>query len=120
MAIAVGNGVDMFDCVIPTRLGRHGSALVNGERWNLRNSRFKDDYSPLDSTCTCEACTGYSRAYIHHLIRNKELLGLTLLSLHNLTHLIRFTASMRQAIIEGCFSEDFAPWQSDSKARHTW
>ena len=84
MAIAVANGVDMFDCVIPTRLGRHGSALVNGETWNLRNSRFKDDHSPLDSTCTCEACTGYSRAYIHHLIRNKELLGLTLLSVHNL------------------------------------
>ncbi len=120
MAIAVANGVDMFDCVIPTRLGRHGSALVNGETWNLRNSRFKDDFRPLDSSCPCEACTGYTRAYIHHLIRNKELLGLTLLSLHNLTHLIRFTCAMRQAIVEGCFSEDFAPWQSDSKARHTW
>ena len=120
MAIAVANGVDLFDCVIPTRLGRHGSALVNGETWNLRNSRFKDDYRPLDSSCPCEACTGYTRAYIHHLIRNKELLGLTLLSLHNLTHLIRFTGAMRQAIMEGCFSEDFAPWQSDSKARHTW
>ena len=120
IAIAVANGVDLFDCVIPTRLGRHGSALVNGETWNLRNSRFKDDYSPLDSSCPCEACTGYSRAYIHHLIRNKELLGLTLLSLHNLTHLIRFTSAIRQAINEGCFSEDFAPWKSDSKAHHTW
>ena len=120
MAIAVANGVDLFDCVIPTRLGRHGSALVQGETWNLRNSRFKDDYTPLDSSCPCEACNGYTRAYIHHLIRNKELLGLTLLSLHNLTQLIRFTSAMRQAILEGCFSEDFAPWQSDSKARHTW
>jgi queuine tRNA-ribosyltransferase len=120
MAIAVANGVDLFDCVIPTRLGRHGSALVNGETWNLRNSRFKDDYRPLDSSCPCETCKKYTRAYIHHLIRNKELLGLTLLSLHNLTHLIRFTGAMRQAILEGCFSEDFAPWQSDSKARHTW
>ncbi len=120
MAIAVANGVDMFDCVNPTRLGRHGSALVNGDTWNLRNSRFKDDYNPIDSSCPCEACSAYSRAYIHHLIRNKELLGLTLLSLHNLTHLIRFTDSIRQAIQEGCFSEDFAPWQSDSKARHTW
>ena len=120
MNIAVANGVDLFDCVIPTRLGRHGSALVNGETWNLRNSRFKNDYKPLDSTCPCEACTSYSRAYIHHLIRNKELLGLTLLSLHNLTHLLRFTGAMRQAIMDGCFSEDFAPWQSDSKARHTW
>ena len=120
MVVAVANGVDLFDCVIPTRLGRHGSALVKGETWNLRNSRFKDDYRPLDSSCPCEACTGYTRAYIHHLIRNKELLGLTLLSLHNLTHLIRFTGAMRQAILEGCFSEGFAPWQSDSKARHTW
>ena len=120
MAIAVANGVDLFDCVIPTRLGRHGSALVKGETWNLRNSRFKDDFRALDSSCPCEACTGYTRAYIHHLIRNKELLGLTLLSLHNLTHLIRFTGAMRQAILEGCFSEDFAPWQTGSKARHTW
>ena len=120
MAIAVANGIDLFDCVIPTRLGRHGSALVNGETWNLRNASFKDDLRPIDSSCGCEACKGYSRAYIHHLIRNKELLGLTLLSLHNLSHLIRFTGAMRQAIEEGCFSEDFAPWQSDSKARHTW
>jgi len=120
MAIAVANGVDLFDCVIPTRLGRHGSALVDGVTWNLRNSRFKDDYRPLDSSCPCETCTCYTRAYIHHLIRNKELLGLTLLSLHNLTHLIRFTGAIRQAILDGCFSEDFAPWQSDSKARHTW
>jgi len=120
MAIAVANGVDLFDCVIPTRLGRHGTALVNGDSWNLKNSRFKNDYSPLDASCSCEACTGYTRAYLHHLIRNKELLGLTLLSLHNLTHLLRFTSAMKQAIHEGCFSEDFAPWQSDSKARHTW
>jgi len=120
MAIAVANGVDLFDCVIPTRLGRHGSALVDGDTWNLRNSRFKDDFRPLDSSCPCEACTNYSRAYIHHLIRNKELLGLTLLSLHNLTHLIRFTSSIREAIKQGCFSEDFAPWKIDSKARHTW
>ncbi len=121
MAIAIANGVDLFDCVIPTRLGRHGSALINGETWNLRNSRFKDDFTPLDSSCPCEACIGgYTRAYIHHLIRNKELLGLTLLSLHNLTHLIRFTSAIRQGIQEGCFAEDFAPWQSDSKAHHTW
>ncbi len=120
MSIAVANGVDLFDCVLPTRLGRHGSALVGGERWNLKNSCFRNDYKPLDSTCSCEACSQYSRAYLHHLIRSNELLGLTLLSLHNLSTLIRFTNAMGQAIQEGCFSEDFAPWQSDSKARHTW
>ena len=120
MAIAVANGVDLFDCVLPTRLGRHGTALVNGERWNLRNARFRNDYSPLDKTCLCFACKNHSRAYLHHLIRSDELLGLTLLSIHNLTHLIRFTTSISHAISDGCFSEDFAPWQSDSSAHHTW
>ncbi len=120
MAIAVANGIDLFDCVLPTRLGRHGTALVNAERWNLRNARFRDDYQPLDDSCPCEACLKHSRAYLHHLIRSEELLGLTLLSLHNLTHLIRFTRAMGLAIADGCFSEDFAPWNIDSKAHHTW
>ena len=120
MAIAVANGVDMFDCVIPTRLGRHGTALVRDERWNLRNARFRNDFQPLDKTCKCEACNNYTRAYLHHLIRSEELLGLTLLSLHNITNLMRFTQSMRQAILEDCFSEDFAPWNKSSEAHHTW
>ncbi len=120
MAIAVANGIDLFDCVLPTRLGRHGTALVGGERWNLRNACFRNDHKPLDQTCSCETCKNHTRAYLHHLIRSEELLGLTLLSLHNITNLIRFTSAMRQAIIEGCFSEDFAPWDSASKAHHTW
>ena len=120
MTIAVANGIDLFDCVLPTRLGRHGTALVRDERWNLRNACFRNDHSPLDKTCRCEACSTYSRAYLHHLIRSGELLGLTLLSLHNITNLIRFTTAMEQAITEGCFSEDFAPWKSDSNAHHTW
>ncbi len=120
MSIAVANGIDLFDCVLPTRLGRHGTALVRGERWNLRNASFRNDHKPLDETCVCEACRNHSRAYLHHLIRSEELLGLTLLSLHNLTQLIRFTTSMGQAIMDGCFSEDFAPWNRDSMAHHTW
>tara|TARA_Y100001968_G_scaffold272812_1_gene265238 strand:- start:22945 stop:24063 length:1119 start_codon:yes stop_codon:yes gene_type:complete len=120
MSIAVANGVDLFDCVLPTRLGRHGSALVRGERWNLKNSCFRNDYQPLDPTCLCEVCVNHSRAYLHHLIRSNELLGLTLLSLHNLSHLARFSNAMGRAIEEGSFSEDFAPWQSHSKARNTW
>ena len=120
MSFAVANGVDLFDCVLPTRLGRHGSAYVGGDRWNLKNACFKNDYRALDPTCFCETCRQYSRAYLHHLLRSNELLGLTLLSIHNLTHLMRFTKAIRQAITEGCFSEDFAPWQSASKARHTW
>ncbi len=120
MAIAVANGIDLFDCVLPTRLGRHGTALVRDERWNLRNASFRNDYEPLDTTCSCEVCKHYTRAYLHHLIRNDELLGLTLLSLHNISHLIRFSRSMALAIQDNCFSEDFAPWQKGSIARHTW
>ena len=120
MAIAVAHGIDLFDCVLPTRLGRHGTALVGGERFNLRNARFRHDHTPLDPSCPCLACTGHSRAYLHHLVRSEELLARTLLSVHNLTHLIRFTTAMAQAIREGIFSEDFAPWEPGSGAAHTW
>ena len=121
MAVAVANGIDLFDCVLPTRLGRHGTALVGGERWNLRNARFRHDHTPLDLSCPCPTCSGgHTRAYLNHLIRSEELLGLTLLSLHNITHLLRFTNAMSKAIRDGCFSEDFAPWEPDSPAHHTW
>jgi queuine tRNA-ribosyltransferase len=120
MAIAVAEGFDLFDCVLPTRLGRHGTALVGGERWNLKNARFRHDHTPLDGGCPCLACRLHSRAYLHHLIRSGEMLGRTLLSLHNLTTLLRFTTAMAQAIQGGCFSEDFAPWEPDSPAAHTW
>ena len=120
MAIAVAQGFDLFDCVLPTRLGRHGTALVGGERWNLKNARFKRDHTPLDASCGCLACRQHSRAYLHHLIKADEMLGRTLLSLHNLQHLIRFSTAMAQAISAGCFAEDFAPWDADSPAAHTW
>jgi queuine tRNA-ribosyltransferase len=120
MAIAVANGFDLFDCVLPTRLGRHGAALVGGERWNLKNARFRHDHTPLDPSCPCPACTVHSRAYLHHLIKTDELLGKILLSLHNITQLVRFSTAMARAIQDGCFSEDFAPWEADSPAAHTW
>ncbi len=120
MGIAVAQGFDLFDCVLPTRLGRHGTALVGGERWNLRNARFKRDHAPLDPSCPCLACRQHSRAYLHHLIRSEEMLGRSLLSLHNITTLLRFTTAMAQAIREGCFAEDFAPWEPGSAAAHTW
>jgi len=120
MAIAVANGFDVFDCVLPTRLGRHGAALVGGERWNLKNARFRHDHTPLDPSCSCPACTTHSRAYLHHLIKTDELLGKILLSLHNITQLVRFSSAMAQAIRDGCFAEDFAPWEPDSPAAHTW
>ncbi len=120
MAIAVANGFDLFDCVIPTRLGRHGAALVGGERWNLKNSRFRHDHNPMDASCPCQACRQHSRAYLHHLIKSEELLGKILLSLHNITQLVRFSTAMGKAIRDGCFAEDFAPWEPDSPAAHTW
>ncbi|MBD2422274.1 tRNA guanosine(34) transglycosylase Tgt [Cyanobium sp. FACHB-13342] len=120
MAIAVANGFDLFDCVIPTRLGRHGAALVGGERWNLKNARFRHDHTPLDASCPCLACRQHSRAYLHHLIKSEELLGKILLSLHNITQLVRFTSAMGRAIEDGCFAEDFAPWEPESPAAHTW
>ncbi len=120
MALAVAQGIDLFDCVLPTRLGRHGTALVGGERWNLRNARFRHDHTPLDPSCPCPACAHHSRAYLHHLFRSEEMLGRTLLSLHNLTHLIRFTTAMATAIQDGCFAEDFTPWEPSSPAAHTW
>tara|TARA_B100000214_G_scaffold370843_1_gene346175 strand:- start:571 stop:1689 length:1119 start_codon:yes stop_codon:yes gene_type:complete len=120
ISLAIANGFDLFDCVLPTRLGRHGTAFLNDERMNLRNSRFKKDFSPIDKTCNCETCKYYSRAYLHHLIRNDELLGLTLISLHNIFHLTRFTNAISRAIKDNCFTIDFAPWKRSSIARHTW
>ncbi|HEY9691682.1 MAG TPA: tRNA guanosine(34) transglycosylase Tgt [Oculatellaceae cyanobacterium] len=110
MAIAIASGIDLFDCVIPTRLGRHGAVLVQGERWNLKNARFRRDYTQLDETCPCYTCQNFSRAYLSHLMRAREVLGYTLLSLHNVTELIRFTKRIRQAILSDRFTTEFAHW----------
>ena len=84
----IARGVDMFDCVLPTRTARTGSALTWEGRLNLRNARFARDPRPLDERCACPACTRYSRAYIRHLVNQQEILGMRLLSLHNLRFLI--------------------------------
>ena len=97
----IERGVDMFDCVLPTRLGRTGTAVTSTGRLNLRNARFVRDPRPLDEGCDCPACTRFSRAYVRHLIKEKELLGLRLLSLHNLRFLLRLTADARAAIERG-------------------
>ena len=107
---AIAAGVDLFDCVIPTRLARHANALVQGERWNLRNARYREDFQPLDPTCTCYTCQHFTRAYLSHLLRSQELLGYTLLSIHNITELIRFTQQIRQAILDGEFHTKFGHW----------
>jgi len=112
MAKAIAAGIDLFDCVIPTRLGRHGAALVQGERWNLKNARFREDFTSLDSTCPCYCCQHFTRAYLNHLVRSKEVLGITLLSLHNVTELIRFTQRIRESILSDRFTTEFANWLS--------
>lgn len=110
MVLAVAAGIDLFDCVIPTRLGRHGSALVQGERWNLKNAQFREDFTSLDQSCPCYCCQNFSRAYLNHLVRSHEVLGYILISLHNVTELIRFTQKMRRAILSDCFTQEFAKW----------
>ncbi len=97
----IERGVDMFDCVLPTRTARTGSALTWEGRLNLRNAGFARDPRPLDEDCTCPACARFSRAYIRHLINQQELLGLRLLSLHNLRFLLELTANARAAIEQG-------------------
>jgi queuine tRNA-ribosyltransferase len=96
-------GVDMFDCVLPTRTARTGSALTRAGRLNLRNARFARDDRPLDESCDCPACTRFSRAYIRHLVNQNELLGLRLLSLHNLRFVLELTRGARDAIVRGGF-----------------
>ncbi|HEY1448362.1 MAG TPA: tRNA guanosine(34) transglycosylase Tgt [Caulobacteraceae bacterium] len=100
---AVARGVDMFDCVLPTRSGRHGQAWTLGGVLNMRNARFADDDTALDETTDCPASTDYSRAYLHHLFKSGEILGQVLLSWHNLTFFQSLMASMRDAIREGRF-----------------
>lgn len=110
MAQAIAAGIDLFDCVIPTRFGRHGTALVKGERWNLKNAQFREDFTPLDDHCPCYTCQNFSRAYLNHLVRSREMLGYILLSLHNVAELVGFTQKIRSAIRHNRFQEEFAHW----------
>jgi queuine tRNA-ribosyltransferase len=97
----IERGIDMFDCVLPTRVARTGSALTWDGRLNLRNARFARDPRPLADGCACPACTRFSRAYVRHLVNQQEMLGLRLLTLHNLRFLLDITAGARAAIERG-------------------
>jgi queuine tRNA-ribosyltransferase len=101
---AVERGVDMFDCVLPTRSGRNGQAFTWAGPVNLRNARHAEDASPLDERCPCSACASYSRAYLHHLVKAGEILGAMLLTEHNLIFYQQLMQAMRAAIREGRFS----------------
>ncbi len=99
----VKRGIDLFDCVLPTRLARHNTAITYTERLNLVNAPFARDPKPIDEACSCYTCQNYTRAYLRHLIVAKEMLSATLLSIHNLHTLIQLTNEMRQAILEQRF-----------------
>jgi queuine tRNA-ribosyltransferase len=105
-------GVDMFDCVLPTRLARHGAALTPDGRLNLKNARYRTDFGPLDPECSCQACTGYSRAYLSHLVRENELLGHRLITLHNVRFTVNLCRKARQAIQAGRFETWSRTWIS--------
>jgi queuine tRNA-ribosyltransferase len=109
----IARGMDMFDCVLPTRTARTGSALTREGRLNLRNARFARDPAPLDEDCPCPACERFSRAYIRHLVNQHELLGLRLLSLHNLRFVLDLTAGARAAIERG----ELASFTAEALAR---
>ena len=109
----ISRGVDTFDCVLPTRTARTGSALTSEGRLNLRNARFARDERPLEEGCGCPACTRFSRAYIRHLVNQQEILGLRLLSLHNLRFLLDLVAAARQAIERG----EFLTWKEEALQR---
>ncbi|MEP6868528.1 MAG: tRNA guanosine(34) transglycosylase Tgt [Novosphingobium sp.] len=102
---AVERGVDMFDCVLPTRSGRNGQAFTWAGPMNMRNAKFAEDTESLDTRCGCPVCQTYSRAYLHHLIRSGEMLGAMLLTEHNLSFYQELMAGMRAAIAEGRFAE---------------
>lgn len=102
---AVQRGVDMFDCVLPTRSGRTGQAFTKYGQVNLRNARHIEDPRPIDEDCHCITCQNYSRAYLHHLFRSKELFGFTLLTTHNLTYYQVLMAEMREAITRSALTK---------------
>lgn len=111
-------GIDMFDCVLPTRTARMGSAFSSEGRLNLKNARFTHDHDPLDPGCTCPVCTGgYTRAYIHHLVRQREMAGSILLSMHNVYYLLDLMRRAREAIIRGEYASFVSEWDSLPAAR---
>ena len=102
---AVERGIDMFDCVLPTRIARHGTAMTTNGRKILKNKEFERDFSPLDNKCDCYTCKNYTKAYLHHLIKADEILGYRLISIHNIRFLNNLTKEIRDAIREDRFMD---------------
>jgi queuine tRNA-ribosyltransferase len=110
----IRRGVDLFDCVAPTRMGRNGTVFTRDGRLNVKRTEFRNDPRPLDSDCDCSACTRFTRAYIRHLFVSDEILGLRLLSLHNVHFLLSLARAARQSIVNG----DFDSWARDWLSRY--
>lgn len=109
---AIKCGIDMFDCVSPTRLARHGSVFSSRGRLAVKNAAFRKDWGPIDEHCQCSTCKNHSLAYLHHLLRQGEMAGIQLLAIHNVTYLIDEAQNCRKAILEGRFEEYFTRWSS--------
>ena len=109
----------MFDCVLPTRLARNGTAFTATGTLNLKNAEFARDKNPIESGCACPACREYARGYIRHLVKAEEILGLRLITLHNLHFYIELMQQARNAIERGCFNEFRSGFVSAYKTRGT-
>jgi queuine tRNA-ribosyltransferase len=103
LLFGIEHGVDLFDCVLPSREARHGRILTSRGRLNLKNARHRDSDTPLDPDCACYTCRTFSRAYLHHIFRCGELLGFTLNTIHNLSYTVGLTRAARQALLENRF-----------------
>ena len=109
----VQSGIDTFDCVMPTRIARHGAALTRSNskgKINIRNSIYKRDKNPLENGCKCSSCSNYTKSYIHHLIKSNEILGIQLISLHNLYFINLMMENIREAILNDNFDQAKKDW----------
>ena len=114
---AVGEGVDMFDCVLPTRTARMGTAFSSTGRMNMRNAKFTHDFTPLDHACSCYTCTNFTRSYIRHLVKQDEMLGGILLSIHNLHYLLDLMRRAREAVLAGEYDGFLQAWMDSPAAK---
>jgi queuine tRNA-ribosyltransferase len=110
MLEGIARGIDLFDCVAATRNGRHGTAWLFSGRLNVRGAALKNSSAPLDSTCDCETCTTYPRAYLRHLFVVEDILGLRLVSIHNIRFLVRLAEQARAHILDGTFDGWSREW----------
>ncbi|MEG1560846.1 MAG: tRNA guanosine(34) transglycosylase Tgt [Raoultibacter sp.] len=114
---AVREGVDMFDCVLPTRTARMGTAFSSTGRMNMRNAKYIHDFGPIDAQCSCPTCQGHSRSYVRHLVKSGEMLGGILLSVHNLHFLLDLMRRARAAVLAGQYEEFYQDWMASEAAR---